>query len=146
MIDPNAVLDARGEWFEIYNPTVGEINMQGYTVKDGLAQLFIISTALNVPAGGYVVLGTNANTNINGGVAVDYAYPYFSLSNSGDEIIILDTTNTEVDRVEWGSSFVTSGYSQALSDPCTENWCNSPNRFGGASSDRGSPGAANDCN
>jgi len=136
----------------VYNPTANIIDMQGYTVKDNDGQQFIISGVLNVPAGGYAVLGNNDNPVTNGGVVVNYEYPSaFTFDNNGDELIILDLSGTEVDRLVWTPSFDSNGRSSALVNPCTDNsvlanWCTSDNMFSGSSSDRGTPGAANDCN
>jgi hypothetical protein len=107
---------------------------------------------LVIPAGGYLVLGNNADSGTNGGVSVDYAYDSsWFLSNGDDEIILLDTFSTEIDRVEYdgGPTFPDpTGASMALSDPALDNniganWCTSSTPFGDG--DLGTPGATNDC-
>ena len=54
-----------------------------------------------LPAGGYLVLGRNADTATNGGVPVSYRYTGFTLGNSDDEITLLDGAGTEIDRVAY---------------------------------------------
>jgi predicted extracellular nuclease len=84
-------------------------------------------------------------------VTVDYQYSSFFLSNSADEVILLDGNLAEVDRVEYdgGPNFPDpTGASMALRNPSFDNnvganWCTSATPFGDG--DQGTPGAANDC-
>jgi len=106
---------------------------------------------LNIPAGGFLVLGRNSNFATNGGVTVNYTYSSVTLANGDDELILLDTGLTEVDRVEWdgGPAFPDpTGASMSLDDPTSDNnvganWCTAITPFGDG--DLGTPGAANDC-
>ena len=72
MQNPSAVADSAGEWFEIHNPTAGAIDIDGWTVEDNDSDSFVIANGgpLLVPAGGYVVLGNNADSGTNGGLTV----------------------------------------------------------------------------
>src|SRR4051794_1659013 len=72
MADPNAVTDANGEWFELYNTTSAAIDIQGYRIASAGDPGFTVTSAVIVAAGGYVVLGRVASPAINGKVAVDY--------------------------------------------------------------------------
>ena len=79
-----SVDDSVGEWFEIYNNTNMEIDLDGLMVTDEAGSnqdSFIVSGELLIPAGGYIVFGISADTTINGGVAVDYEYTDMSLAN-----------------------------------------------------------------
>ncbi len=154
MNNPSAVSDSAGEWFEIHNPSAAPVDIDGWTIKDNDFDNHVITNGgpLLVPAGGYVVLGNNADPGTNGGVTVDYSYgSSWFLSNGADEVILVDTTMAEIDRVEYdgGPSFPDpNGASMALIDPLLdnnvgENWCTSSTPFGAG--DLGTPGAANDC-
>ncbi|NNJ66019.1 MAG: ExeM/NucH family extracellular endonuclease, partial [Xanthomonadales bacterium] len=153
MQNPAAVFDSDGEWFEIHNPTAGAIDIDGWTVKDNDIDSFVIANGgpLLVPAGGYVVLGNNADSGTNGGVTVDYEYSGMFLSNGADELVLLDGGLNEVDRVEWdgGPAFPDpTGASMALKDPALDNnvganWCTASTPFGAG--DLGTPGGMNDC-
>jgi predicted extracellular nuclease len=88
--NPAAVADADGEWFELYNPTDADIDIDGWTIQDNDFDSHVINGTLVIPAGGYVVLGINADINTNGGAAVDYQYENFFLGNSADEVVLLD--------------------------------------------------------
>ena len=154
MQNPSAVFDSVGEWFEIHNPTLNAIDIDGWTFEDNDFDSHLIANGgpLMVPAGGYLILGVNADASANGGVNVDYAYGGgFFLSNSADELVLLDTTSNEIDRVEWdnGATFPDpNGASMALADPASDNnvganWCTASTAYGDG--DKGTPGAANDC-
>jgi hypothetical protein len=154
MNNPAAVADGSGEWFELYNPTGADIDINGWTIGDLDIDSHVIANGgpLLVPAGGYLVLANNADPATNGGVPVDYAYPAgFFLSNGADEVVLLDPAGAEVDRVEYdgGPAFPDpNGASMALADPALDNniganWCTSSTPFGAG--DLGTPGAANDC-
>ncbi len=151
--NPSAVLDENGEWFEIFNPDDVAVDIDGWTIKDDDSDSHIISNGvpLMVPAGGYLVLGRNENSGANGGVAVDYEYSGITLANGGDELVLVDLSATEIDRVNWdgGPSFPDpNGASMSLLDPALDNnvgsnWCTATTPFGDG--DLGTPGAANIC-
>ena len=153
MQNPDVVYDSDGEWFELYNPTTSPIDIDGWTMMDNDSDSHMIANGapLVIPAGGYLVLGNNIDAGTNGGVSVAYQYPSFYLSNSSDELVLLDTDLTEIDRVEWdgGVAFPDpTGASMALSDPTLDNnvganWCTSSTPYGGG--DLGTPGSANNC-
>jgi predicted extracellular nuclease len=154
MQNPAAVGDGAGEWFEVYNPTSDAVDINGWTMKDNDFDSHVINNGgpLLVPAGGYLVLGNNADSSTNGGATVDYSYGSgWFLSNSADEVVLLDGSLAEVDRIEYdnGATFPDpNGSSMALTDPTLDNnvganWCESGTAFGDG--DFGSPGAANDC-
>ena len=151
--NPGAVADGSGEWFELFNDTPDPLNVNGWTIRDNGSNNHVIDNGgpLEIPAGGFLVLGNNDNPGSNGGVAVDYRYSNFFLGNSSDALILLDTSLTEIDRVEWdnGATFPDpTGVSMALKAPSLDNnvganWCESQTPFGDG--DLGTPGAANDC-
>ena len=150
MINPSAVADDSGEWFELYNPTADDLSLQGWNISDNDSESFLIPTLLVLPAGGYVVLGNNANESSNGGVTLDFEYgSSMFLSNSADELIVLDETSVEIDRVAWDSTFVIpEGASLSLEDVTADNalvesWCISGTAFGNG--DLGTPGGENVC-
>jgi hypothetical protein len=154
MQNPSVVSDSNGEWFEIYNPTDTDIDINGYTIADNDFDSHVIDNGgpLIVPAFGYVVLGVTTDTAVNGGTPVDYGYGSgWFLSNSADEVILFDPSGVEVDRVEYdgGPTFPDpTGASISLIDPSLdnnvgENWCTATTAYGDG--DLGTPGAVNDC-
>jgi predicted extracellular nuclease len=153
MQNPSAVSDTNGEWFEVNNTTDADIDIDGWTILDNDIDLHVIDNGgpLVVPAGGYLVLGRNADFAVNGGVNVDYQYTDIFLSNGSDELILLDVAGAEVDRVEWdnGATFPDpNGASMSLISPALDNnvganWCTSVTPFGNG--DLGTPGNENSC-
>ena len=153
MVNPSAVSDAAGEWFEIYNSRsdVG-VDINGWTIRDLGSNSHVIDAGglLRVPPLGYMVLGRSPDSGQNGGVAVDYRYSTFSLSNSADEIVLVDASDNVVDAVVYTSAIVTSGASTSLSPSAFDavsndtetNWCASSSSLSGG--DKGTPGNPND--
>jgi len=155
MIDPVEVADADGEYVEVYNPTPDPVALDGFVLGDGLADQHTITsggTAVVAP-GAFFVLGAEADTGVNGGVAVDYVYSGFTLDEAADTVE-LSYLGEVVDAVEydWGWQFPAPAGASMILDPllmdATANddgvsWCGSTTplfQWG----DRGTPGAAND--
>jgi competence protein ComEC len=101
MVDPTAVSDERGEWIEIANLEPDSVDLHGWQLRSAHDPGFVIPQSLVVPAGGTVVLGRNADSTINGGVAVSLAYSGITLGNSGDWIVLRDASGVTADSVEW---------------------------------------------
>ncbi|WP_439342863.1 Ig-like domain-containing protein [Vacuolonema iberomarrocanum] len=149
--NPSAVSDADGEWFELYNPTANDIDINGWTIADDGSDSHTIANGapLIIAAGGYLILGRNADAGSNGGVAVDYEYSSYLLANGDDEIILTNTVGVEIDRVEYdgGPNFPDpDGASMSLLDPTLDNnvganWATSNTAYGDG--DFGTPGAVN---
>ena len=152
-IDPTAVNDSRGEWFEIYNTTSEDIALCGWSFEDDGSDYHAVVGNPIVQANSYFV-STNAAFTQNGGVLTDYVWaPQNQLllgqGSSGDELLLF-FDGMEIDRVNYGPTFPTSGRSQQLSldelagdNNNLANWCNSTTAWPGSAGDRGSPGAAN---
>ncbi len=122
MKDPSAVTDADGEWIELYNPTGSVVDINGWTIRDDDLDVHEIHNGgpLTIPARGYLILGRESNPVSNGGVNVDYEYANFILANAADEVVLLNVTGLEMDRVDYddGLTFPDPiGASMALSAP-----------------------------
>ena len=95
---PNpAGTDTQREWFEVYNAGSGQVDLNGWTVKDDDSDSHPISNSngtTTIDPGHYLVLGVNADTNTNGGVTVNYDYASFTLGNGVDEIVLVDVSMT----------------------------------------------------
>ncbi|WP_166832072.1 hypothetical protein [Thalassoroseus pseudoceratinae] len=98
---------------------------------------------------GYLVLGTNADMGITGGVPVGYEHAGINLANGDDEIVLLDDGLNEIDRVEYdGGPNIPdpNGASMELIDASQDNnvgsnWATATTTFG--DDDIGIPGARN---
>ena len=94
------------------------------------------------------MLAKNNDQSLNGGVEVDYVYEGYSLSNSDDEVILLDASGSVVDEVHYANGWpFSSGVSMEIHDPLIDNaligsWFSSTSSYGNG--DMGSPGGAFD--
>jgi phosphatidylserine/phosphatidylglycerophosphate/cardiolipin synthase-like enzyme/plastocyanin len=127
MQNPAAVADSAGEWFELYNAGAETVDIDGWTIQDNGSDNHTIDNGgpLEIAPGEYLVLGNNADPATNGGAEVDYQYPGdWYLANGDDEIVLLDASLNEIDRVEYddGATFPDpNGASMALGDPALDN-------------------------
>ena len=104
MQNPAAVSDANGEWFELYNSTSSDIDINGWTIRDDDVDSHVIDNGgpLLVPAKGYLVLGNNADSGTNGGYTCDYSYgTAWYLANTADEIVLEDGLKAEIARINY---------------------------------------------
>jgi hypothetical protein len=152
MVNPEAVSDANGEWFEIWNATNHDLLLNGLSIKDGGSnQHILVSTGkLILTANEYWVLARNGDILTNGGVQVNYTFQNFTLSNTSDQIIITAPDASLIDQVSYGSGWpIVSGASMELhpdflnfgGNDRPEPWHQAKLTFGRG--DKGSPGQAN---
>lgn len=151
LANPAAVLDSVGEWFEVVNVTSAPVSLQGWTIVSSGDAAHTITAPLVVPAGGYAVLGRNADPDLNGGVVLSYSYhageTTLNLSNSSDVLVLRDAGGATVDSVVWGAA-PPNGASRALISATSVNidmlgssWNQAVSIFGDG--DRGTPGQPN---
>lgn len=151
MKDSGAVSDTNGEYFEVYNTTGSNIDMQGWVISDADSDSHTIATSVVVPSMGYAVFGRNETFADNGGVNVNYEYSGISMSNGADEVQI-ECSGAMIDAVAYtdGAFPDTAGISMELSTNAYTsvannegaNWASAISTFG--SGDSGTPGTVND--
>ena len=147
MADPSAVIDDRGEWFEVHNYGSTSVSLLNWTIVSGGDAAHTITNAVSVPAGGYVVLARNGTKSKNGGVAADYAYGTgVTLGNASDWLVLRDAGSVVIDSVAWTS--MPAGAARGVKDPSAANadaggtnWTTQTSVFG--SGDKGTPRAVN---
>ncbi|MDY0005448.1 MAG: lamin tail domain-containing protein [Spongiibacteraceae bacterium] len=104
MANPAAVSDTYGEWFELYNPTGTQLNLNGVTIRDDGSNSFTIAEDLLIDAGAYLVLSRNGDSAVNGGITPGYAYGSgFTLGNSSDAIVI-ESEGSTVFRLDYAAN------------------------------------------
>ena len=151
--------DDLGEWFEVYNTSGVDIDLEGWTISDLGSDNHTIANGapLIVTANGYLVFGINANSGTNGGLTVDYEYSSFGLSNSDDEIVLTcDPLGAPmgIDTVAYdgGPTFPNPDGASITLNPANldgvdnntgANWCEATTTYG--SGDLGTPGMLNTC-
>ena len=153
MQNPAAVSDNDGEWFELHNTTGSTLDLDGCQLSDDDGLDHTIAGPLAVGGGGYLVMGTEADTGLNGGLPVDYEYGGgLNLTNGADELI-LSCGGVQIDRIAWddGATFPDpTGASMSLAPAyLTESgndngahWCEASSSYGAG--DLGTPGSSND--
>lgn len=155
MVDPSAVTDGNGEWFELFNSRSDTVDIRGWRIEDESGNTHVIpdTNPILIPAGQFLVLGNNGDASSNGGISVAHEYAAITLNNSGDILIVFDVNGEEIDRVDYGipSFSVSAGASLNLdsnrfdfvdNDDGT-NWCSSTTSIG-TGLDFGTPGATNE--
>ena len=145
--------DGDGEWFELYNASGRDLDLEGMVVRDDGSNTFTVSGTLMVAAGGYVVFGNNADISANGGVAVQYDYGgSMSLANGDDELYLENAMGT-IDAILWdggpiwpdpdGASMnLDPAYRNATDNDDGANWCEATSSYD--VDNLGTPGAGND--
>ena len=147
MANPSSVSDSYGEWFEVTNTTDTIISLDGWTIKDNGSDMHLIQIEnqdVAIDPGQFFVFARSGNLSSNGGVVSDYVYSGFSLSNTEDEMILMDSEGAVVDEVQYDSEWnFSSGISKEihevdLDNNLVENWFVSTISYG--SGDYGTPG------
>lgn len=150
LIQPAAVQEVDGEWFEIANVSDHPITLDGLTLASKSASHTINPcNPLVLEAGARLAMGRNADIAKNGGVPMVYSYKTdLSLTNAGDSMS-LKAGATVVDQVTWLKAWVTKGQALSLDPTQTtdtgndtlSHWCWSPQKLPGG--DSGTPGVTN---
>ncbi len=151
MADPTTISDANGEWFEVHNPGTSTVSMTGFQVQSNNdAVIVVVSGALDIPAGGYVVFAKNTDNALNGGLNAVRGLGAMNLANNAtDWLLIRDNSGALVDSVFWGAT-PPSGAARAKRamvidcSPMNDEkaWGNAVAVY--ASGNRGTPNLAND--
>lgn len=142
MQNPTGISDDFGEWFEVYNTTGSDIDMNGWIIRDqpgGSQNTTTIAGSVIVPAGDYITLGRGGITDsvdpgYNGGVTHAYVYDFSFLMSNGADEVILELSGTIIDEVYYdggtsfpdpnGKSMTLSASALNASDNDTgSNWC-----------------------
>jgi endonuclease/exonuclease/phosphatase family metal-dependent hydrolase len=145
MVNPAAVSDSYGEWFELYNADTVTISMLDWLLLDSGSDEHNVDS-ISIAPGEYTVFGRNNDSSVNGGYNADYEYSGFQLANNEDEIMLIDDEGRVVDEIAYDSSFpYLSGASMYLKNTVYDNavdtsWAMSEIPYG--EGDYGTPGRA----
>jgi len=147
MRNPNAVLDAEGEWLELYNPsTTRTYDLRGCEIYDFGSDHHVIASSLVLRPRSYVTLAVTSAP----GFTPSYVYSSFNLSNTEDEVV-LSCGSVQIDAVFFDATFVSPvGATMSLapsaldasSNDFATSWCAGSTDY--HAGDRGTPGAPND--
>jgi hypothetical protein len=132
LVNPGGTIaDTNGEWVELYNRGARTVNLGGLLIADSAASgrrpYHVIASSVQIPSGGYAVLGNTTNTTNNGGVPMDYAYgAAMVLTNSLDAVKLATVYGTDtltIDRTQFASAAISAqnGISRELTNPSLDN-------------------------
>lgn len=154
--NPSASSEKFAEWFEVYNPTGDEIEVNGMEVADNTGSAILVAPNAAVAPGSYAVIAYTTDTASNGGVTAiaEYAAADLQLANN-DDIITLRFGGMVIDVVDWAAGWPgANGVAMCLRAPYpTDNnvsaaWGVSVGTYG-PTNDQGSPNVgsnATNCN
>lgn len=149
------------EWIELYNKASSVRTLTGLTIKDGGGRTHVIGTALTIAPGTYVLL---ARTKVGAVAAkvpasvIVYEYGEGLPSNAGVQLangatggVSLLNGPVVITQAPYGGWFSQSGGSSAqlsildgAQSTAKNSWCLSSNTWT-TGSEKGTPGAAEDC-
>lgn len=152
MMNPVAVADAYGEWFELKNTTTDLIDLSGWRMLSDDGDELVVDSGVRIEPGDLLVFGLTSTTSLNGGVPVDVEYSRddLSLADTADAIFIY-VGDKAISEISYSSGWpITAGSSLSLdpyfgpSDNLTspDLWCVATSEYGVG--DQGTPGEEND--
>jgi MYXO-CTERM domain-containing protein len=155
MNEPFQVADQDGEWLEVHNTSMDDINLIGWEFSDDIDTV-VIDVDVIVLAGDYALFAIDDDPQVNGDLPqVDFSWGgAFFLTNAGDEAS-LSMGLVEMDWIAWdpGTWPLTAGQSMYLDpgyyDPLLNDdllpWCLIPDdpAYEYGDGDYGTPRAAN---
>ena len=158
MQNPDAVADEYGEWFELYNTTDSDIDLQGWSIIDDNHTLeeegFIIPVSLIISPDDYLVFANNGEITTNGGIIPDYVYDYDDLTlGNGLDGLTINCNDSIIDIVVWddgitfpdptgASMSLLVDHLNAIDNDDGVNWETAVFPYGDG--DLGTPGCSND--
>jgi hypothetical protein len=143
MADPNAIADAQGEWFEIYNNATFAVNINGLMVKTNTKTMTIILDHTMQP-GDYVFLAGSLSAAAG---ALYYYGTALTLVNSSGSLQLLSNATTVIAEMTYSTA--PTGASLSL-DPSKmtyllakdpSSWCTATQTY--STGDKGTPGLIN---
>lgn len=97
LANPIGISDTSGEYFEIYNATLDDIDLTGLIIRDDGSNTFTVS-ALTLIAGGFAVFANSDGTAL--GLPTPYEYGgAMALTNSDDEIGLYRPDDALINKV-----------------------------------------------
>ncbi|GEM_PF-1969825 len=125
MVNPDAASELTGEWIELFNPGLQDVDLRNWVLRDEAADWVKITgaTPIIIPAGGYFLLARSDNPQNNGFLFPDYVYNSMVLGNGLDDIILINPQGEEVDRVSYEAPDfpIADGASLQLINPYMDN-------------------------
>jgi len=120
LANPVGVADADGEYFEIFNATASNVDLDGLVIRDDGSNSFTV-TALTIAANAFAVFSSSDGSAL--GIVPDYVYGgSMALTNTDDEIGLYRQDGTAIHQLIYddGDFFGTGiAHELALLSPAT---------------------------
>ena len=129
MPDPDAVVDSKGEWFEVYNPSADPIDLNGWKLKVGTythTVTPVVAGQMMILPKQYALLIGASDATINNGLKAFYAWldsplaGIFQLQNLTIDIKLqlVNPAGTTIDEINYGKLPWTVGQTAMLKPSC----------------------------
>jgi hypothetical protein len=93
--------ESQEEWVEIFNPTKEQGDISGWKITDGEATFTVSNGTMMSGHDALVIARNSAGFQALYGFGPDFSGATFSLSNSGDEVILKDAGGIAIDVVTY---------------------------------------------
>ncbi len=130
MPDPGALPAAKGQWLELYNPTLAPVDVSGWTLVSGASSHKIQGSGQLVQAKSYAVIAAHKSPALNNGIPALYGWVdnptggNLSIAGqAGTPITLVNPFGVPIDSITLNGPF-SKGGAMMLTDPCltpTEN-------------------------
>jgi hypothetical protein len=112
MIDPEQVVDYRGEWFEVVNNSGSTVNLNGLEVSDGGTDSYTVSEDLYVEAGAYALFAARLDSSGNGGLTgIHHVYNSSLVKFYNYDSLELRNSGGVLDSLSWSTADFYAGRS-----------------------------------
>ncbi|MGD2087492.1 MAG: lamin tail domain-containing protein [Candidatus Aminicenantes bacterium] len=93
--------ETEGEWVELYNPTGSSLTIGGWTISDN-NHVYNIPNGTGIGAYGYIVISKGSSAFYSRyGFSPGISNFSLDLNNSGDYLILKNSSGTVIDQVAW---------------------------------------------
>ncbi len=114
--------ESYGEWIELYNPQYTTVNIGGWSIEDNAAS-FVIPSGTSIGSRGYLIIADNASYFSSlYGCTPNVIRNSLKLSNTGDYLILRNSSHMIMDQVAWksGGTYI-SGWGSSSQPYANEN-------------------------
>jgi competence protein ComEC len=144
LVDPSAVSDSYGEWFELANLTGQTLDLGGMKCSSGAATFTLASRILLGPGQRHVICA-DGRMSRNGNVFSGLGWPWqsFALANTSSSLSLKTPANATLETASWGAGgfAVSTGRAEEridlLAPPSAGNFAAASTAWSGG--DKGSP-------
>jgi beta-lactamase superfamily II metal-dependent hydrolase len=144
MHNPAQVSDALGQWVEIIGVD-NDVNIDNLEMRDAAADNVKFGTAVQLQPGTELVIAADGLPARNGGLRPQFVWPAGQFTLSSSDTVWLEYGSTEIDRVDytssWGGNGISSEREDCMAAGSLSNFSNATTSYGNG--DKGTPGADN---